>query len=327
MKGSAYLRILAFVIIGFLLLHWSGSTGDSSAFVEQPWLWAVLGIITLIYIAGEICIAALRNVLYRTLTPEARIRYDEEVISAKENQFSGIKRVYKKLLGENRPMAAEGEILLDHDYDGIRELDNNLPPWWVYGFYATIVFAVVYLVRYHVFDDANQHEEYAIAVAEATLEIEEYKRTAKNLIDVNTVEFLSEASDISAGKAVFTENCIACHKADGGGGIGPNLTDDYWILGGGIKNIFNTISEGGRAGKGMVSWKTDLKPAEMAQVASYVMTLQGTTPAEPKAPEGEIWVDENAAVNAVKVEAIDSTKVEVILQEESSDVALEDQTE
>lgn len=327
MKGSAYLRILAFVVIGFLLLHWSGSTGDSSAFVEQPWLWAVLGIITLIYIAGEICIAALRNILYRTLSPDARIRYDEETVLAKENQFSGIKRVYKKLLGD-KPMEAEGEILLDHNYDGIKELDNNLPPWWVYGFYATIIFAVVYMVRYHVFDDVNQHEEYAIAVAEAKVEIEEYKRTAKDLIDVNTVELLTDASDLSAGKNVFTENCIACHKADGGGGIGPNLTDDNWILGGGIKNIFNTISEGGRAGKGMVSWKTDLKPSEMAQVASYVMSLRGTTPAEPKAPEGDIWVDENVPVDdVIKTEVIDSTKVEVVIPDVAVELNLEGQTD
>jgi cytochrome c oxidase cbb3-type subunit 3 len=82
--------------------------------------------------------------------------------------------------------------------------------------------------------------------------------------------------------------------ADGGGGIGPNLADEYWILGGGIKNVFNTISEGGRAGKGMVSWKQTLKPLEMAQVASYLLSFQGTTPANPKAAEGDLWVDENA---------------------------------
>ena len=79
---------------------------------------------------------------------------------------------------------------------------------------------------------------------------------------------------------------------DGGGSIGPNMTDEYWILGGGIKNVFRTISEGGRDGKGMVPWKTELKPLEMAQVASYLLTFQGTTPAEPKTPEGEIWVDD-----------------------------------
>ncbi|MAU26006.1 MAG: cytochrome C oxidase subunit III, partial [Muricauda sp.] len=136
-----------------------------------------------------------------------------------------------------------------------------------------------------------QEEEYLEEVAIAKAEIEEYKKTAKNLVDVNTVELLTDASDLEAGKAIFETNCVACHMADGGGGIGPNLTDEYWILGGGIKNVFNTISEGGRDGKGMVAWKNSLKPVEMAQVASYVLQFQGTTPANPKDPEGEIWID------------------------------------
>jgi cytochrome c oxidase cbb3-type subunit 3 len=105
---------------------------------------------------------------------------------------------------------------------------------------------------------------------------------------------------------------------DGGGGIGPNLTDDYWILGGGIRNVFNTVSEGGRSGKGMVAWKTSLKPSEMAQVSSYILSMQGTTPANPKDPEGEIWIDENAPAEEVQVE-IDSASVETIMEDEAVD--------
>lgn len=103
---------------------------------------------------------------------------------------------------------------------------------------------------------------------------------------------MSDASDLSAGKAVFESMCIACHMADGGGGIGPNLTDKHWILGGDIKSVFKTVSEGGRSGKGMIAWKSQLKPIEIAQVSSYVLSLQGTTPANPKAPEGDIWESE-----------------------------------
>ena len=110
-------------------------------------------------------------------------------------------------------------------------------------------------------------------------------------MDASSVTLLTEASDLKAGKAIFTTNCIACHKADGGGGIGSNLTDQHWILGGGIKNVFNTISEGGRSGKGMIAWKNELEPLERAQVASYVLSFQGSTPAEPKDAEGELWVD------------------------------------
>ncbi|MEM9679624.1 MAG: c-type cytochrome, partial [Bacteroidota bacterium] len=158
-----------------------------------------------------------------------------------------------------------------------------------------IIFGVIYMIRYHILDADDQFDEYEIEYAEANKAIEEYKKTAKDLVDYNTVELLVDASDINAGKAIFESNCVACHMADGGGGIGPNLTDEYWILGGGIKNIFRTVSEGGRSGKGMVPWKNDLKPSEIAQVGSYILQFQGTTPANPKAPEGEIWVDETAS--------------------------------
>ena len=107
-----------------------------------------------------------------------------------------------------------------------------------------------------------------------------------------------------------------CWKAGGGGGIGPNLTDDYWILGGGIKNVFHTISEGGRAGKGMIAWKTDLKPSEIAQVASYVLSLHGTHPADAKEPQGDLWVDENAPIEEAQVTQ-DSTQIEVLLETET----------
>ena len=204
-----------------------------------------------------------------------------------------------------KPIEKEHELILDHNYDGIKELDNDLPPWWLYGFYASIIFGAIYLVRFHIFNGENQYDELETEYAQAKIEIEEYKKTAKDLVDFNTVELLTDASDLSKGKIIFEENCVACHMSDGGGGIGPNLTDNHWILGGGIKNVFKTISEGGRNGKGMISWKQSLKPSEMAQVASYVLTFEGTTPANPKAAEGDIWVDENVPKNDITTEAIE----------------------
>lgn len=291
--NASFIRIIAFIIIGYFFFEWIGGTEDASAFESIPLLWLVFAVIIIFYIAAEASITALNKVLYLTLKPEAKERYDENLAFAKANQFKWIKDIYKKSLG-SKEIEEEHEIILDHNYDGIKELDNNLPPWWVYGFYATIIFAVVYLVRFEVFNDYTQDEEYETAVATAQIEIEEWKKTAKNLVDVNTVTLLEDAADLAAGKNIYESNCVACHKSDGGGGIGPNLTDRHWILGGGIKNVFNTISEGGRSGKGMVPWKQDLKPLEMAQVASYVITFQGTIPAEPKAAEGEIWIDPNA---------------------------------
>ncbi|NER14847.1 c-type cytochrome [Leptobacterium flavescens] len=287
---ASYLRIIGYLIFSFLLMELTIDSGDQMAIEKYPVIWAILGIVLLFSMATEICVEALRSILVRTLKAEAKEKYMEAEAERKANQFGGLKRFYKKMLG-SKPLSEEHEIILDHNYDGIKELDNDLPPWWLYGFYATIIFAVIYMARYHIFDGVNQAEEYEIEVAEARAAIEEYKRTAKDLVDVNTVTLLTDASDLQAGKTVFMDNCVACHKADGGGGIGPNLTDEYWILGGGIKNVFRTISEGGRDGKGMISWKQDLKPVEMAQVASYILTLQGTTPAEPKAPEGDIWTE------------------------------------
>ena len=281
--------IIFFVIFG--LMEYFIDSGEKPAFIEYPITQFFLLMVLLILIAIELILKSIENVMFQTLSEEGKERYLET--KSKQWEWSWGKKMYKKLLG-SEPIEAEGEIILDHNYDGIKELDNKLPPWWVYLFYATILFGVIYLIRFEIYGDYDQELEYELEVAAAQAEIEAYKKTAKDLVDVNTVELLTEASDISAGKAIFETNCVVCHMADGGGGIGPNLTDEYWILGGGIKNVFNTVSEGGRAGKGMVSWKQTLKPLEMAQVSSYLLTFQGTTPANPKAAEGDLWVDENA---------------------------------
>ncbi|WP_035899825.1 cbb3-type cytochrome c oxidase N-terminal domain-containing protein [Leeuwenhoekiella sp. MAR_2009_132] len=297
------LRIVFFAGFAYLFLNYIGTTqGEASVFVTQNWLWAIYGILIFLYIAFEICIESLRAILFKTLKPEAQANYEAGLIAKKEQQTRWFKNAYAKLW-KVKPIEEESEIILDHNYDGIQELDNKLPPWWVYGFYASILFAIVYMIRFEVLDGDSQIDEYEQAIAQAKIEIAEYKRTAKNLVDENSVELLTDASDLNAGKTIFNTSCVACHKADGGGGIGPNLTDAYWILGGGIKNVFHTISEGGRAGKGMIAWKTDLKPAEIAQVASYVLSLQGTTPAEPKEPQGDLWEDVPAAGKESQPEA------------------------
>ena len=290
MKSAiSFTRVIIFLIFSFFLMEWLVDSGDEWAIVKYPIIWGVLGIVLFLSIVFEIMLAAMERVLFVTLDRDSQSRF--LATETKDVGSTGwIKRTYEKMLGSS-PMEKEQEIVLDHNYDGIRELDNNLPPWWVYMFYASIVFAVIYMLRYHVFDGTNQREEYEIEVAQAKAEIEEYKKNNKDLIDADSVELLTDAKDLAAGQTLYVESCVACHKDDGGGGIGPNLTDDYWILGGGIKNIYHTISEGGRPGKGMVAWKTELKPSEMAQVASYVISLHGTDPVGGKDPEGDLWTD------------------------------------
>ena len=184
-------------------------------------------------------------------------------------------------------LGKEEEILLaDHDYDGIKELDNVLPPWWKYGFYITILVGIFYYIQ--VFtnsEEYSQEQEYLAEVEKAQQELDAYKAANP---DAFKVTLLTDDASLAAGKTVFEKNCVACHMADGGGGIGPNLTDDKWILGGGIDNVVNTLNNGGRPGKGMISWKNVLSNEETQQVASYVISLNGTTPANPKAPEGDI---------------------------------------
>lgn len=300
--------VLFFVVLG--LMEYFIDSGDKPAIIEYPITQFFMLMVLLILIAIEVILKSIENVMFQTLSAEAKERYLTK--KDKRIEFKWLNKIYERLT-RSRSLEKEGEIILDHNYDGIRELDNVLPPWWVYMFYVTIIFGVVYLVRFHIAGDYDQKLEYEQEVAAAQMAIEEYKKTAKNLVDVNTVEVLTDASDLSAGEKIFTTNCVACHMADGGGGIGPNLTDEYWILGGGIKNVFRTISEGGRDGKGMVAWKNSLKPLEMAQVASYLLQFQGTTPANPKEPEGEIWVNPDASSEpdeAAPVEQVqDSTTV------------------
>jgi len=299
-----WFRITAAFFAVIIIMEIFVDGGDKPAFIAYPMLmFAFMTLILLLLMAIAFVVQAIENVLFNTLDEEAKKRY----LASKSEKWEWTwgKNFYKNLIG-NKPIEEESEIILDHNYDGIRELNNKLPPWWVYMFYASIVFAIVYMLRFQVFHDYNQDEEYLAEVTLAKAEIEAYKKTAKGLVDANTVELLTDASDISAGKTIFESNCVACHMVDGGGGIGPNLTDQTWILGGGIKNVFHTISEGGRDGKGMIAWKQTLKPAEMAQVASYVLNFQGTTPANPKDAEGDIWIDPNAAAPApeVKVDSL-----------------------
>ena len=286
----SWIRVPVVFFIIFGAVEFFIDSGEQPAFIKHPAVILFLLLILLILIAIEVIVSALENIMLHKLDDEAKAIFLAE--KEKSFKFTWLKETYQNLLGQT-PIEDEGEIILDHNYDGIKELDNNLPPWWIYGFYASIVFAAVYLLRYHVFSGPTQIDELETELADARIAIEAYKKTAKNLVDINTVTKLTEAADLSAGKTIFETNCVACHMADGGGGIGPNLTDPNWILGGDIKSIFKTVSEGGRSGKGMIAWKQQLKPLEMAQVSSYVLTFEGTTPANPKAPEGDVWVDEN----------------------------------
>ena len=292
-----YVRVPVIFFAVMMAMEYFIDSGDRPAFIKFPMVSVFLFVFLFLLIAIEITMKAVDNITYQLLTEEQKIQLNEaNNLSFKDSEW------YKKLMAKltkTESLDNEDQLLLDHDYDGIKELDNNLPPWWVYLFYACIVFGVVYMVRYEVLGADNQEMELKKEVAQAKIDIAEYMKTAPDMMDEKTVILLTDPADLAAGKEIFTTNCAACHRADAGGQIGPNLTDDKWILGGGIKNVFHTLVNGGRDGKGMISWKGTLKPKEMQKVASYILSLKGSNPPDAKAPEGEVWVEENITV-AVK---------------------------
>jgi cytochrome c oxidase cbb3-type subunit 3 len=187
------------------------------------------------------------------------------------------------------PKDKESDIDLGHEYDGIRELDNSLPPWWLWLFYGTIIWAAVYLWYYHVSAKGpNQEQEYIAAMEMGEAEKAKFLATQADAIDEKTVTLLTAEADLAEGKEIYTANCLVCHGANGEGTVGPNFTDKYWIHGGSINNLFSTIKYGVPE-KGMISWKSQLRPGAMQKVASYILSLQGTNPPNQKAPQGDLY--------------------------------------
>jgi len=201
------------------------------------------------------------------------------------------------------PKDKEADIDLGHEYDGIRELDNSLPPWWLWLFYGTIIWAAVYLWYYHVSDKGpSQEQEYIAAMEMGEAEKAKFLATQADAIDEKTVTLLTAEADLAEGKEIYTANCLVCHGANGEGTVGPNFTDKYWIHGGSINNLFTTIKYGVPE-KGMISWKSQLRPGAMQKVASYILSLQGTNPPNQKAPQGDLY-DPGSATSTKDTAAI-----------------------
>lgn len=202
-------------------------------------------------------------------------------------QESSIKKIFFAL---NRRPAIDDEqkLLLDHDYDGIKELNNKIPPWFMAIFYGTLVWGVIYMVSFHIIGSGNvQEEEYLAEVEAAALE-KEILNASGVLLNEETVTFLDDETSLSNGKDIYIKSCAACHGMNGEGTVGPNFVDDYWIYGNTIKDLFKVVKYGVPQ-KGMISWQTQLDPTQMQEVSSYILTLRGSDPPNQKAPEGELY--------------------------------------
>jgi cytochrome c oxidase cbb3-type subunit 3 len=271
----------------------------------------------LVIIAAVVILASLL-IMYRLLSAMIKMQefqlfkehgmeeYLQEIQKPRPSAFGQLWQKWERSV----PIEREKDVLFDHDFDGIRELDNVLPPWWLALFYITIIWGLGYLVYYHFGGPGkSSHEEYKMEVqaAQETLIASAEKTIAKGGgIDENTVTLLTDAAALESGKGTFISLCAACHGQKGEGGIGPNLTDDNWIHGCTVKDVFRVITVG-VAEKGMVSWKSQLTPLQIQQVSSYLLTLRGTNPPNPKAPQGEVCKAD--ATSAPQAAPADTTKM------------------
>lgn len=199
------------------------------------------------------------------------------------------KRMDKKVFTAAVPIEKETDIELDHEYDGIKELDNSLPPWWKWGFIITVFAAVIYMFNFHVLGGKNPTEEYEAELAKAQIQLEAYNAKNKDRVDENNIQ-MSSASGIAAGRAIFEQNCWACHGKLGEGGAGPNLTDDYWLHKGSLNDIYHSIKSG-YPDKGMQAWDKQYSPKQISELASFIKSIRGTNPPNGKEPQGDIFTE------------------------------------
>ena len=295
----AVIKVLAYRVkenkekgLAILFLLSAGTVSAESSIMDASVLQQIDATSALILLTITVIIFTFIS-LFRTVWKVAQLAKTKEQLAKElENQRTGNTswgRLMKKLT-DAKPVDAEGDILLDHDYDGIKELDNNLPPWWLYGFYMTIIFAFTYLGIYQVFKVwPSQAEEYQIAMKNAEEEKAAFRAGNKSVIDESTVTLLTDGASLEVAQKLYMSSCAACHGDKGQGMVGPNLTDEYWLHGGSVADVFSSIKYG-IPSKGMIAWKNSLNGSQMQKLTSYIISLQGTNPAGAKAAEGEEYI-------------------------------------
>lgn len=303
---SSRKKNLLSVTLIFLLSQWPGKIFAQDAAVPSSNDWAHhminnldFYILLLVVLLLFISVLMMVRVLFVLMGIKKLDAAEREALTGPKVK-SWFQRVNETVAIED-----EASIDLNHDYDGIRELDNKVPSWWTWGFYLLILLSVVYLYRFMVSGSMpNQYQELAMQNEEADRAKTLYLKNSSNNIDENNVVMLG-AEGIAEGKNIYAKNCVACHGDKGQGGVGPNLTDAYWVHKGGIKDIFSSLKYGWPE-KGMKSWKEDLSPEQLAQVASFVKSIQGSNPPAAKEAQGELYTEEASAQPSTAVQ--DSVK-------------------
>ena len=275
-----------------------GSSGNVLDLIYKNFgLFFIFAVIVLAVLGMFSMFRTLANVQLSRIYEEQGLEEFKKAAKAPTQSFW--KRMYKQWTAYV-PVEQERDIQLDHNYDGIKELDNRLPPWWLAMFYISIAFAFVYLAYYHVLDKGKlQIALYEQEMEDADEAVAAFVSRQGDQVNENNVTALTGDADLAAGKEIFLGKCSVCHGQLGEGGVGPNMTDKYWLHGGSIADIFSTIKYG-VVEKGMISWKDQLRAKEMQEVASYILTLQGTNPPNAKEPQGEVFEGGSAPAEAVQ---------------------------
>jgi cytochrome c oxidase cbb3-type subunit 3 len=250
---------------------------------DGPWLLVenmdLIGLLTIniVLMFVIVYLRSLFNQMVAMTKKEAELAAEQPIVAETFTKINAI-------LTDAVPIEEEHKILLDHEYDGIQELDNNLPPWWVWGFVACIIFAFVYLINYHVLGTSDlQIKAYEKEMKQAQKDIDAYLSKMAMNVDETNATLMTEKSDLAAGKTIFDNNCSICHKSKGEGDVGPNLTDKNWVYGFDVKDIFYSVKKGRPAG--MPEHASKLNPIQIQQVASYVLSLPSV---KGKEPQGDI---------------------------------------
>jgi cytochrome c oxidase cbb3-type subunit III len=245
-----------------------------------------------LYAAVAFTVLAFTLAIY-LLRLKNKFQKEANLRAGRSHHRSGLSRWWsdldKKYFTKAASLEKEADVLLDHDYDGIKELDNALPPWWKWGFYFTVVVAVIYIFRFHVTGSGpTPLEEYDNEMRTAAAKMENFKRNSKDAFDEKTVT-LADAKGIAEGKKIFAGTCMPCHGANGeGNAVGPNLTDEYWLHGGSLGDVFKTVKNG-VPDKGMQAWSKTFSPTDIKNISSFILSLQGTKPANAKAAQGNLY--------------------------------------
>jgi cytochrome c oxidase cbb3-type subunit 3 len=302
-------KILAFLIFALLPFGATAQEATTKTFWHDPFnhpmsafylVIALVVVVTILILVVAIMLLNVLNMFVRKAAEEKAAKLGIPYVP----ELSWWQKLDRKLT-DAVPLEKEETVLLDHNYDGIKELDNHLPPWWKWLFYGTIGWSAVYLVIYHITDSMPlSDQEYQNEVAIASEKLNKLRASQPvAAIDEEGLTYTADEALILKGKSIYISNCASCHKNAGEGGIGPNLTDEYWIHGGGVKNIYATVKNGVPE-KGMISWKPILKPEEIRDVAFYILSIQGTNPPNAKAPQGSIWKEEAPTAPADSVQTV-----------------------